>query len=53
MDHPLVKAVVNNPGHSIVGAVIGQIVIPVPLLGAAIGAAAGGWFAEKNLPEKK
>lgn len=46
-------AVKDNPGHAVVGAVVGQIVIPIPGLGAAIGAGIGGWIGKKNNPGGK
>lgn len=41
-------AIKDNPGHAVVGAVIGQVLIPIPLVGAAIGAAVGGWIGKRN-----
>jgi len=42
------KAIKDNPGHAVVGAVVGQILIPIPGVGLAIGAAVGGWIGKKN-----
>jgi phage tail tape-measure protein len=42
------QAVVDNPGHSIVGALVGTVLIPIPVVGTVAGAYIGGWFGEKN-----
>jgi phage tail tape-measure protein len=46
------KAVVNNPGHSVTGAVIGTVLIPIPIVGTVVGAYIGGWIGKKNDPEQ-
>lgn len=43
-----VNAVIDNPGHAVLGAVIGTFLIPIPVLGTAVGAVVGGWVGEKN-----
>lgn len=44
------SAMRDNPGHALGGAVVGQILIPIPVVGAVIGAAAFSWYAKKNDP---
>ena len=46
------KAIKDNPGHAVIGAVIGQILIPIPVVGAGIGAGVSAWIAKKNDPEQ-
>jgi hypothetical protein len=36
------RNIINHPAHAAVGAVIGQILIPIPILGAYVGAEIGG-----------
>ena len=42
------KAVVDNPGHSVVGALLGTVLIPIPVVGTVAGAYIGGWIGKKN-----
>lgn len=42
------NAVVENPGHAVVGAVLGTVFIPIPVVGTAVGAYLGGWIGKKN-----
>jgi phage tail tape-measure protein len=46
------EAAKNNPGHAVVGGVIGQILIPIPVVGFVVGGAIGSWIAKKNDPEQ-
>lgn len=46
------SAVKNNPGHAVGGAIIGQILIPIPVVGALIGGGIGAWIGKKNDPEQ-
>lgn len=43
-------AIKDNPGHAIGGAIVGQILIPIPIVGAGIGASLAAWYAKKNDP---
>lgn len=43
-------AMKDNPGHAVGGAIIGQILIPIPVVGAVAGAAITSWWAKKNDP---
>jgi len=45
-------AVKENPGHAVVGAIVGQVLIPIPVVGALIGAGVGGWIGKKNGPQR-
>jgi len=47
------QAVVDNPGHSVVGAVVGTVLIPIPVVGTVVGAYIGGWIGEKNSDKAK
>ena len=40
--------IVNYPGHAVVGAVIGQLVFPLPVVGAALGAVIGAHIGAKK-----
>ena len=40
--------IVNNPGHAVVGALIGQLVFPLPIVGAALGAVIGAHIGAKE-----
>lgn len=42
----------DNPGHAVAGAIIGQILIPIPGVGLAIGGGIGAWIGKKNSPAK-
>lgn len=44
------RAMRDNPGHAIGGAIVGQILIPIPVVGAVAGAALTSWWAKKNDP---
>jgi hypothetical protein len=44
------KAMRDNPGHAVGGAIVGQILIPIPVVGAVIGASVTSWWAKKNDP---
>ena len=46
------EACKDNPGHSVIGGLIGQIVIPIPGVGFGIGAVLGGWVGKKNGPQR-
>jgi phage tail tape-measure protein len=46
------RAVINNPGHSVTGAIVGTILIPIPVVGTVVGAYVGGWIGMKNDPEQ-
>ena len=43
----------ENPGHSVTGAVIGTFLLPIPIVGTAVGAAIGGWFGKGREKDKK
>lgn len=45
-------AMKDNPGHAVGGAIIGQILIPIPIVGAVIGAVGLSWWAKKNDPDQ-
>ena len=44
----VLSAMKDNPGHAVAGAVIGQLLIPIPIVGFAIGGVIGGWIGKKN-----
>lgn len=46
--HPVVKAVLDHPGHAVVGAILGQVFIPIPIVGGLVGAAVGGWIGKQR-----
>ena len=46
------QAIKDNPGHAIGGAIIGQILIPIPVVGAGIGAGLAAWWSKKNDPKQ-
>jgi hypothetical protein len=46
------KAIKDNPGHAVGGAILGQILIPIPVVGAVIGAAGLAWWSKKNDPDQ-
>jgi phage tail tape-measure protein len=44
------QAIKDNPGHAVVGAILGQVLIPIPIVGAGIGAGVAAWIGKKNDP---
>jgi hypothetical protein len=49
----MLRNIINYPAHAAVGAVIGQILIPVPIVGLWIGAEIGGHVGKVRAENEK
>ena len=43
--------IINHPGHAALGAVIGQVIVPFPIVGALIGAEIGAHVGKVRAEE--